>query len=133
MILLIRSDGFIREVIVPPGATIERTICQELGVEDFDEDVMSCVPRYLTRAMEIPNVLMLVADNQWIPEGQVQNDIASILWAWNKPEGSAYLSGYAVLVSAGPDGIQELDKEQLGQCMTALTRLQVMNHILPFT
>lgn len=133
MFLLVRADGFVREVIIPPGMTIEQMICKELEVEDFTEDVRACVPRYLTRAMEIPNILMLVPNNQWIPEGQQQNDLASILWAWNRPEGSAYLSGNAVLVGSDPVGIQELDKEQLGQCMTALTRLQVMNHILPFT
>lgn len=134
MILLIRPDGFVREVIPAPGDTIKKVICRELGVEDFDEDVTACVPRYLTRAMEIPNVLMLVPRNQWMPENQQQNDIASILWAWNTKESNPFVSGNAVLVSAGPpNGIVELDPEQLDQCMTALTRLQIMNHVLPFT
>lgn len=129
MFLSIDASGKLRQFEVKPGQTVMDAIMEELNIKDR-EDMVMFVPRFLTRAIDIPCVVMIgrradqEEQNEWN-----RNNVASILWAWERDD---VIFGKVVLAEGTCNGPEEQTAVDFGRTRNAVEKLCRLAMVLPF-
>lgn len=130
MFLSIDASGQLRQFQIAPGKTPLEAICEELEIKD-SEDIEMYVPRYLTRALDIPCAVMVARKSDQEEQNAWNvNNIASVLWAWDKDDSVIY--GKTVIAEGGYNGPLEQTTISFGETRNAVERLSRLMKILPF-
>lgn len=129
MFLSIDASGQLRQFEVKPGQTVMDAIMEELNVKDR-EDLEMFVPRYITRAIDIPCVVMIGRKaDQEEQNGWNRNNVASILWAWEQDD---VIFGTVVLAEVTCNGPEEQTRVNFGRTRNAVGKLCQLAMVLPF-
>jgi len=112
MIIRITDHG--TDIIKPnTGETVEECVFKEFGIDDFDQ-VEYFNPKYITRAMDIPNVAMFV---KRFSDGEPINNVARFITG--SPSRYA-IRGTAVVVGVNGEGWNAIPDKACNKICTEL-------------
>lgn len=127
MLLGIKDSGFVHEIPDYNRLSVKQQIMEELGTTSED-DLLYFVPRYITRAMNIPNIGMYGL--RGVPEDPSRaNHIASVLWA----NENKLVYGPVVIASCTEDGIKPLELMENSRILDTVFMLQTCTKTIDFS